>query len=289
LTPLPPAAILLAVLTYFGFSTFDSLCRLVMLQGVPQANVLAPVFVLAILPVLGLVHIQGHWKNLKPHQPKLVILRALIAVVEFGLVFYTFRHLTLAESYTLFFTVPIWVALLGMFFLGEHLSRRQLAGIALGFLGAIVAIRPGASTLGLAHAAGLLQGLVGACSIVLMRHLGKRENTGTVLLAFLGAMTLANIALLRGWHPLTPAQMGNMVLASLALGLAHVCFFLAVKRAPAPLFAPFQYTQIFWMLVYGSLLFHEQIQPPVIAGLLLVSAGGWLLLKPASQGKITTS
>ena len=103
MTPrLPLVTILFSLGTYFGFSTFDAFCRMTMLQGVGQAQVLAMVYPVALMLVLLFVQHQRVWADLKPKRPGLLALRAGFSVLEMACVFFTLRHLSMASSYTLF-------------------------------------------------------------------------------------------------------------------------------------------------------------------------------------------
>ncbi len=279
MTPrLPLATILFTLGTYLGFSTFDAFCRMTMLQGVGQTQVLALVYPVALVPILLFVHTQRAWRELKPKRPGLLALRAGLSVLEMASVFFTLRHLSMAASYTLFLTLPLWTALLGGIFLGELLRWRQLVGILCGFAGVVIAMNPGVEPLSLAHITGLLAGLLGGIAVVIMRPLGKSEHVGTILIALFCTLCLVNASLVETWRTLTGWQVVHVLCAGLALSAAHLCFYHAIRRAPAPLFAPFQYTQILWMVVYGAVLFHETPDPRILLGLLLVSFGGWLLI-----------
>lgn len=289
MTPTPhhltPRIIALGLATYLLFSTMDSVSRLLMLQGYPQQQVLLLALLVALIPPCLLITYERGWKKLWPQRPGLVALRVGFACIELLLAFYAFRHLTLAESYALFFTMPLWVALLAALWLGEHLHRRQIIAIAIGFSGVLVAnYRPeGLSALGLGQLAGLGAALLAALGITIMRRIGKNESGTNVLLFLFAGLALFNAITLDNIAPLSAEATGLIVLAGLAMGIAHCCYVVALRSTPAPLLAPFQYSQVLWALLFGAVIFHEPVQPAVLVGLALIVAGGWLLLKkPAS-------
>lgn len=278
---LTPRAIALGLAIYLLFSLSDSINRLLMLGGIPQQQVLMWVLLVGLIPPCLLITYEHGWKKLWPQRPGLVALRVGFACVELFLAFYAFRHLSLAESYALFFTMPLWVALLAALLLGEHLHRRQIIAIIIGFTGVLIAnYRPeGLSALGLGQLAGLGAALLAALGLIIMRRIGKSENGTNVLLFLFGGLALFNALTLGEPVALNQQQLGLILLAGLVMATGHCCYVIALRHTPAPLLAPLQYSQVLWALVLGALIFGENVQPAVLTGLALIVAGGWLLVK----------
>lgn len=277
---IPLIAVFLTLTTYLGFSTFDALGRLLMLrESLPQAQVMTLVMGLGLIPVLLMVHLRGEWGQLKPKAPVQVLGRAALACVEVWLVFQAFKRLQLAEAYALFFTVPLWVLLFSTIFLKEKIGKRQKIALLIGFVGAIIATHPSIQGLSLGQLAGLGAAFCGGCGMIMMRHLGKTESNGTILLAFFIGQVIFNAAMMQGWHMPSSAAWTLIVIAGLAEGIAHVCLLLALQRVPAPLVAPFQYSQILWALLFGVLLFGELPTTYTMTGLVFITIAGLVLLQ----------
>ena len=286
---LPLLVILFALGTFFCFSTYDALCRWVILHGLPQTQSLAIAHVFALIPVLLFVHHNKQWSELRPKEPHWVLARALVAVFEVGCVFYTLTHLKMAESYTLFLTMPLWAALLGALLLGEKLRHIQILGVIVGFCGVLLAMRPSIEGFSFAQLTGLGVGFFASLSVIIMRKIGRKESAGTILLTLFVVLSIMNALMVYSWRPMAlDGEFAILALAGLIMGIGHVSFYSAIRYAPAPMFAPFQYTQIFWMLLYGAVLFGEPVVTHVIAGLALVSLGGTLIIGrlPAKKSAI---
>ena len=70
-----------------------------------------------------------------------------------------------------------------------------------------------------------------------------------------------------------------MLLATGAFGaLGHWLLILAHARAPAPVLAPFIYTQLIWMTALGYVLFGDVPDAGTLAGGAIVVASGLYLL-----------
>ena len=77
--------------------------------------------------------------------PRLQLLRGLMLASMTGLNFWALQYLQLAETGAMQFSVPILIALLSAWWLGERLDAKRWLAIAMGFVGVLVIIRPGSS------------------------------------------------------------------------------------------------------------------------------------------------
>lgn len=253
-----------------------------MQAGISQPQVLASLMLLALLPLLTIVAVRKAWAQLIPTRPGFVALMVLTGCVEAYFCFYAFGHLTyLVEAYALFFTMPLWTALLAALLLRERLSRFQAGAILTGFLGVILANWPqeGTSPLGYAHFAGLMAPFLASLRILAMRQLGQQDGGYSLLLFLFLGVAAANAASVPAFVPVGGTLLACLLVAGLAQGFGYTCFLLAAQRHAAGLVAPFQYSQVLWGLLYGILLFSEWPRANTYIGLVLVIAGGALLLR----------
>jgi drug/metabolite transporter (DMT)-like permease len=82
---------------------------------------------------------------LRSGRPWLQALRSLLLLGSNAAVVVALRQLQLAESATISFLAPIVVALLAGPLLGERVGRERMIAIGVGFLGVVIATRPGTS------------------------------------------------------------------------------------------------------------------------------------------------
>jgi S-adenosylmethionine uptake transporter len=243
---------------------------------------LAVGFGASLLPVVLYISWHKQWRQVWPKNPKLVLLRAAFACTELWLVYQTFTRLTLAESYTLFFTMPLWVALLSWPLLGEKLGRGQALALLLGFAGAVVAVNPQAGGLSTGQLYGLGAALCITAGYLLLRKLSATESTGTLLFAFLGSVFVFNLFTVPAWTTIEPAHAAIMAAGGLVMGIGNVLLITAIRYTPAPLIAPFQYSQIIWGIIYGALLFGTRPEFHTLAGAALIMAAGiWIVRSKA--------
>lgn len=240
------------------------------------------------LPLLGLyILITGNARRLWPTRPGLMALRCATTVVNFIAGVSAFTLLPLAEAYVIFFTMPLFIALLAVPILGERFDPVRGLAILLGLAGVIVALDPVATPLGLGHALALTGALVGALNYVLIRKTGAVENTAVMLL-WPQILLFSVVAAAMPWvyRPMPVADLGISALMAVALMIGMVAVVEAYRRAAAIIVAPMQYSQILWAAIFGSLIFNEDFGTHTLIGSLLIAVAGVIVV--ARQDKAAT-
>jgi drug/metabolite transporter (DMT)-like permease len=193
--------------------------------------------------------------------------------------------------------IPIWSALLAALFLGERFGAAKLAGLAVGFAGALVVITRGefsVRTLALPSARGdflILASTVNwACYTVLghrtLRRLGpSRATLGAMLL---GALMTAPFFLGgRGWREFAAlSSRGWIEILFLGIGCSGLGYFFwygALARIEASRVAAFLYIEPLVTLAAAAALLGERITLAAVLGGVLVLAGVVLVQRAPSR------
>ncbi len=142
---------------------------------------------------------------------------------------------------TLAYTMPLWVALAGVVFLGERLHPLQVAALVLAMLGIVAIV--GFDHLGRAGYAdllALLAGIAWAVGVVITKRLANRvaidviELTTWQMLAGGVALGIAAIVVPHGATHYTPEYIGALVYnIFIATALAYVLWVYVLDRLPA--------------------------------------------------------
>ena len=230
-----------------------------------------------ILAMIGLVNVPRLLRTRKPwHQG----LRSCLLLVSTTLNFFALLTLRLDQTTTIQFLAPLLVALLAGPILGEWVGWRRMIAIFVGFAGILVVVRPGFATFefGMLLAFGSMLGYAGF--ILLTRYLSAHDSPEVTIF----------YSLLAGTAVMAPVAIDNWVwpqeswmwllLASLGLwaGLGHYLFILAHRLAPAPIVAPFMYSQLLSMVVLGYVIFNDVPDVWTLAGASIVIASGIYLI-----------
>ena len=213
--------------------------------------------------------------NLIPKHPWWTALRTISAVATGLAGFYAFSRLPLAQSYAIFFAMPILITLLAIPILGERIGIRRGIAIAVGLIGVIIVVRPGQVDFGLGHLAALSAATTGAMTSVIIRKIGHDERSVVLMLyPMVASFVLMGLALPFVYQPMPLLDLGALaVMAFLGL-LGAVASIAAYRSAPAIIVAPMQYSQLLWAVLYGYLFFDERIDSYTAAGATVIIASG---------------
>ena len=258
---------------------------------VVRCLVALPILLWMLGPVGGLRAVASPWSGW-------LALRGLVLVLSYTGYYLAFPVMRLADVLALYATVPLFVTCLAGPFLGERVGARRWAAVGLGFLGALVMLRPGT---GVFEPASLLPILSAACyatAQLMARRLGTDVPAAVMAfyqnLMFLAAATALALAvlafggaaqdhpsldfLLRPW--VTPDWRDLLLIAACGpiAALGSVLLAQAYRGAEANLVAPFEYTGLIWATLWGFALWGEVPGPASLAGGSLIVAAGLYLV-----------
>jgi drug/metabolite transporter (DMT)-like permease len=225
-------------------------------------------------------------------RPGLQFARSLLLLGSTVANFLALRKLQLAETSTIGFLQPMFVALMAGPLIGEKVGAARLVAIGVGFLGVLVATRPGTNTFQPIVLLAMSGVMCSAGYALITRTLARHDAPATTLAwTQLAGITLFTPLLPFQWT--TPSSallwtaMGTMGFCAAA---GHGLLILAHQRAPAAVLTPFNYTQLIWMILSGWFVFGDA--PPVAtlfgAGL-VVLCGLFLIVYERRASALATS
>jgi drug/metabolite transporter (DMT)-like permease len=213
------------------------------------------------------------------------LVRSVLMVGTTAFNFLALQHLRLDQTITIIFLAPLMVALLAGPLLGEWVGRRRLVAIMVGFLGVLIAVRPG---LGVMHPAVLYAFaamLAYALFMLLTRHMAHFDPPLVTLFysMFVGAVGGIPFAIADWQTP--PDVLSWVLLATLGIigGFGHWLFIHAYRLAPASSIAPFLYMQLVTMVAFGYAVFGDLPDLWTLAGAALIVGSGIYLVHRERQ------
>lgn len=213
--------------------------------------------------------------NLIPKHPWWTAIRTIAAVLTGLGGFYAFSVLPLAQTYAIFFAMPILITLLAIPILGERIGIRRGIAVLVGLVGVIIVLRPTEVELGLGHLAALSAATTGALAAVIVRKIGADERSVVLMLYPMMANFLLMGAALPFVYISMPVTHFGLLALMAGLGLTGGLLSIAAyKTAPAIIVAPMQYSQIVWAIFFGWLFFDEGIDSYTAVGTAVIIASG---------------
>jgi len=233
---------------------------------IPLAQVVLCRAAFALPIMLPLVWRAGGWSVLRSTQPFGHVARILCGLVGMAGAFHGYATLPLATVSALGFTMPLFLTLLCVPLLGERLDRARLAAVLVGFTGVLIMLRPGFGGEGLGgpgtaldYAAVLVAALAWALSMISIRWMGERGESGVSIVAWfaIGSSAVALVFALPVW--VWPTAWQWLLLAGVGLisAAAQLLMTEAYRRGDTTLVAPFEYSGIVWTTAIGLLLWGE--------------------------------
>jgi S-adenosylmethionine uptake transporter len=231
----------------------------------------------AVAVVLLAVH---GLKLLHTEHLNLQIARGCVAICSATCFIFALPHVALADAVAISFVAPFMVTLMGALILREPVGIRRWVAVALGFVGTLIIIRPGA---GVMHPAALLVVVAAfffACRQIISRAISDTDKTSTTIVytAFIGIVILS---LPLPWIWVRPAPSALAILLGMAIlaAAAEILVIKAFERGLAVVISPMHYTLILWGTFYGWLFFDQLPDVWTWVGAAIIVATGLYTLR----------
>ncbi len=272
------AGIGLTVLAYFVFSSHDAVIKwLVTATTVWQILFIRSAIILALCMAIGRGQLLA--RALATPLKTALVLRGVVLLAAWLCYYTAARDLQLAELTTLYFAAPILVVVLAIPLLGERVTAWRWAGVAIGFVGVVVAANPVGLGLSLPTLLVLAAALLWAFALVLVRRIALREATLVQMLYGNGFFLVATgLVLAFVWRTPDWAELGLMLAVGLLGALGQFTLIEGMRRAPASVLASFEYTALLWAFLLGFAVWGDVPRLAVFAGAALILAGGLLVV-----------
>ena len=213
---------------------------------------------------------------------KLGILRGLIIAVA-QLCFYSaLTKLELATVSALGQVSALFIVLLAIFVYKERVGLWRWTAVIVGFLGAIMIMKPGTDIFSWYSVLPICAAFCYASSIVTLRSFKSSVSSAILFLysatsAAFGAMILAF-----GSITFTPikSMMDGFLITSMAVcgGFGVVFLMYAFRNAPSALLAPFSYFGILTSFLIGWIVFDEFPVDTLFPGVILILISGFIII-----------
>ena len=196
--------------------------------------------------------------------------------------------LPFATVFALEFTIPAFVAVLAVLFLGERMTSARATALCVCFVGVLVILRPGMDAFQPATLLLIVGSLLFATAAVVTKKLILTETTFSIMF-WMNLMQLPmNFA---GSHPLfflkLDASLALPVLGIAVAGLAvHYCLTNAFRYGDAVIVIPMDFLRVPLVATVGWMFYGESLDVFVFAGAALIVTGVlWNVRGEARRGE----
>jgi drug/metabolite transporter (DMT)-like permease len=217
----------------------------------------------------------GGSRLLASRAPRLQILRGLGVVGSAIAFIVALRYLPLAEATAINFVSPAFVTVLSVIFLAERVGWRRWSAIAVGMVGMLIIVRPGAAAFQAEALLPMLSSAAWACAVIVTRRIGTLDAPATTLF-WTAATGFVVLTLLLPFGTVVPdaRQVGIGLLIGVVSSAAQWLVVLAYRAAPASVLAPFSYVQLVFSGLLGLLVFGAVPDRWTLLGAAVIAASG---------------
>lgn len=242
----------------------------VFFRSIVSLVILAP-FALRTPGVLKTAHLRTH------------VLRGLIQAGSMIAFFYGIVHITLVEANALEFTSPILATVLAMLFFGEPVRSRRLIAMGVGFLGAMIALRPGFQELNQGHALIALASLLWAVVLLFIRRLSATE-TALTQSVYIGLILtpIAGVLTIFVWKTPDLEQFLFLCMVGVTATSGQYLFAQAFRYAEMTAVLPLDFTKLIWSSLIGYFVFSSAPDTLTLLGATVIfAAGAYITIREA--------
>lgn len=212
-------------------------------------------------------------------QPRVILARAVLGTVTLTVTFIAFSLMPMAETTVLMFTASLFIPVLGVLILKEHVGPYRWTAVLTGFLGVSIMVQPTGAVTILGVVVALSAALLQAVMSILLRHLGGHERPETVTFYFFIVGTfLSALVMPFVWTVPTVNEIPFFIAVGLTGAAAQWLYSIAMKYTPAALVAVINYSSIVWSILFGWLVWNDWPLPIVFVGASIVIASNLIIV-----------
>ena len=229
-----------------------------------------------------LIHRGGGFRAMKTAHPWRHVLRNVAHygaqcgwLVALGLI-------PLAQVISIEFTMPIWVAIMAVTFLGERMGLWKNIAVALGLIGVAIIVRPFGGDVGIGQLIALAASVGFATSVIMMKALTRTDRVTTILFWMVAIQSvLGLLPALLAWRWPSVTEWGWLAVIGFCGTYSHYCMARALLHADATVVVPMDFLRVPLAALTGWLVYAERVDLLTGLGAALILAGNLLNLRSA--------
>lgn len=206
-------------------------------------------------------------------------LRMLLGIAAMGMNFTSMILLPMADATTFGFATQIFATILAAVFLAEPTGKYRWGAVILGFVGILIALRPGQN---LSNQSGVLVALVGAlmtsCTVIQLRRLTRTESPGAIVFWFsltsIVPLGIAQLFLARSHDGETWAIIAGL---SLAGAVGQILLTASLRYASVATIMTIDYSSLLWSTLLGYIVFADVPSQSALQGAPLIIGAGLII------------
>lgn len=250
---------------------------------------------IVLLAYFAVIRFDAQWSRWGRHYLVIGVLNSALPFLCFA---YAALHLPAGYSAILNATTPFFGAMFAALWLGDRLTLRKGAGLAIGAAGVVLVVRVGRVELDHGFHFAVAACLLAACCYGLSGVYLKKRMTGAPPLGvagpsqlFAGVLLLPALPLAPPAGPITLGIVANLLgLALLCSALASVLYYRLIANVGPTKAMTVTFLIPVFAMMWARLFLGEAVTPTMLGGCAFVIAGTWLIThQPAPVAAIAST
>ena len=259
----------------------------------------------AALLIFGWIVLDGGLRQLIGTRPSPLLLARSAILAMASLSFYVaLAGMQFADAVAIYFSLPLMIAALSGFLIGEKVPPQRWVAIVVAFVGVAIIAQPTRGIFNPATLIALFSTLCYAVGLMLTRPVGMRVPSAVMglwqLMAFVTTGALLGLVfgsgafhdpahpsfsyLTQGWVTPTPLHLLEMLVFGVAAALATILYTAGYKVVAPSFVAPFEYQSLFYASLLQFLRWGDVPAGTTVAGAaLIVAAGLWMIWRESRK------
>ena len=195
--------------------------------------------------------------RLRTARPVAQVVRGACLLTSSMCFFLAIKWVPLATAAAITMLGPVLITAFSGPVLGERVGPRRWTAVVVGFVGALVIIRPGFGDTPWQIVFTVGSAFTSAFYSLLTRKLSAGEDPATMAtIATVVGTAVVSLVVWTDWRaPSDPLEIGMIVSLGLLSGFAHYLYTIAFGRGPASVIAPFNYSHLIFAALLGFVVF----------------------------------
>ncbi len=268
----PFAALLLVTISMALLVGIAAVGRYAARSGIDPAQILFFRNFFCVVWMLPLFAWRGS-SLVKTKQLRLYGMRVMLSFISMMAFFQALALLPIGEVTAINFLSPLFGTLFAILLLGEHVGTRRWTALAVGFLGAVVILRPTGSAFGFGQVAALTSAMAIGVIGPLVKQLTSVDGADRIV--FITNLLLTPLSLIPAlfvwtWPPLE--LWPQLILMGLFAVLGHMALVRGYAVSDASLVMTFKFSRLPFAVLIGYLAFGELIDGWTWVGAIIIFA-----------------
>jgi len=213
-------------------------------------------------------------------RPGLHFLRCFFGLIALLAIFTALRNLPLATVVSISFAAPIFTTILSIFLLSEKVGLFRWLAVIVGFIGIIIIMEPGFSSLNIYFIYPLIFCLGMSYVAITIRQLSTSEPVWLISLYFSATITLASFFTIPyGWIMPDIKDLILLMLIGILGGAANLWLSQSYKFSEVSLVTPLKYLALVFAIIFGYIIWNEVPSTKTLIGAFLVITSSIIIFR----------